>query len=95
MPRRRVRSSFNKMAPFLRIVMAIPSLIATCRRILEQGLPLPGGGEYQFETYESNCAYALRYMVDREIVGCNWLSLPAGKWRWALRDYPEGNPPLE
>jgi DNA polymerase delta subunit 1 len=81
--------NFNKMAPFLRVVVALPGLVATCRRLMEQGVPLPGGGEYQFETFESNCAYALRYMVDRDIVGCNWVSLPASKWR--QRPWNAGN----
>ena len=55
--------------------------------VLENGLTLPRIGSMTFETYESNCAYVLRYMVDRDIVGCNWLTIPAAKWspRTALR----------
>ena len=43
------------------------SLVATCRRVLENGVPVPTGGSFQFETYESNWAYVLRFMVDREV----------------------------
>ena len=57
---------FDAQAPFLRIVTALPSLVATCRRVLENGVPVPTGGSFQFETYESNWAYVLRFMVDRE-----------------------------
>ena len=58
---------FDAQAPFLRIVTALPSLVATCRRVLENGVPVPTGGSFQFETYESNWAYVLRFMVDREV----------------------------
>ena len=44
-------------------------------------MPVPRAGSYSFETYESNCVYALRFMVDRDVLGCNWVELPAGKWR--------------
>ena len=42
---------------------------------------LPRGGHCCFETFESNCAYALRFMVDRDIQGCSWVTVPANKWR--------------
>lgn len=73
--------AFGQAAPFLRIVTALPSLVATSRRTLENGVPVPRCGSFSFETYESNWAYALRYMVDRDIVGCNWVTATAGKWR--------------
>lgn len=31
-------------------------------------------------TFESNIAYTLRFMIDKHIVGMNWLEIPAGKW---------------
>eukprot|EP00850_Spirogloea_muscicola_P024564 SM001060S14104 [mRNA] locus=s1060:77:1785:- [translate_table: standard] len=34
----------------------------------------------RFLTYESNVVYALRFMVDRDIVGGNWVELPAGDY---------------
>lgn len=34
-----------------------------------------------FMTYESDVLFALRYMIDRGIVGCNWLELPPGSFR--------------
>ena len=73
--------SFGQMGDFLRIVVAQPSMVATCRRILEQGVPVPAGGVHPFETFESNWAYVLRFMVDREITGCSWATLKAGSWR--------------
>ena len=73
--------AFKESATFIRIVVALPTMVATARRLLEQGLPLPGIGSVTFETFESNCVFVMRYMVDRSIVGCNWLTLPAGTWK--------------
>jgi len=72
---------FGNVGDFLRIVVASPPMVATCRRLLEQGMPVMGGSQHSFETYESNWAYTLRYMVDREITGCSWATLKAGCWR--------------
>mmetsp|Transcript_20940 Transcript_20940/g.67436 ORF Transcript_20940/g.67436 Transcript_20940/m.67436 type:complete len:1107 (+) Transcript_20940:3-3323(+) len=73
--------SFGQQSVFLRIVTCLPSLVSTARRLLEQGMSLPSGGSHSFETYESNWAYVMRFMVDRDIQGMSWLSLTAGKWR--------------
>ena len=32
------------------------------------------------KTYESNIVYPLRFMIDTNVVGMNWLELPAGKY---------------
>ena len=60
----------------LQIMMAGPQLVATARTVLERGFRCPGFSERQFQTYESNVPFELRYMVDNDIVGCNWLELP-------------------
>jgi DNA polymerase elongation subunit (family B) len=73
--------SFGEMGAFIRVVVATPPMVSTCRRILENGIPVMGGGQHCFETFESNWAYALRFMVDRDIVGCSWATLRAGSWR--------------
>ena len=31
-------------------------------------------------SYESNMPFALRFMIDKNIVGMNWLKLPAGSF---------------
>lgn len=43
--------------------------------ILEQGVPLDclDGNAKSFQTYESNVLFALRFMVDTDIVGGNWV----------------------
>ncbi|KAF8315418.1 hypothetical protein DL93DRAFT_2196769 [Clavulina sp. PMI_390] len=32
-------------------------------------------------TYESNIAYTLRFMIDAQVVGMNWIEVPAGKYQ--------------
>jgi DNA polymerase delta subunit 1 len=68
------------LQPFLQIHVAMPTLVPTARRVLEHGFTCPGYGNLQYQTYESNVPYVLRFMIDNEIVGCNWLECPAGAW---------------
>ena len=70
----------NKMYPFLKITLALPKLIATARRLLERGLNLPGIGEKSFSVFESNIEYEIRFMIDMDVVGCNWIECPKGKY---------------
>ncbi|XP_045387021.1 DNA polymerase delta catalytic subunit isoform X1 [Lemur catta] len=67
-------------SPFLRITLALPRLVAPARRLLEQGIRVPGLGTPSFAPYETNVDFEIRFMVDTDIVGCNWLELPAGKY---------------
>ncbi|PUZ44005.1 hypothetical protein GQ55_8G053400 [Panicum hallii var. hallii] len=71
--------------PFLKIVVALPTMVASCRGILERGITIEGLGSKSFLTYESNILFALRFMIDCNIVGGNWIEVPAGKYRKAAR----------
>ncbi|XP_073427077.1 DNA polymerase delta catalytic subunit [Dendrobates tinctorius] len=66
----------KKISPFLKITMAFPRLIAPAKRLLEQGIRFGS-----FSAYEANIDFEIRFMVDNDIVGCNWIELPAGKYR--------------
>nr|XP_045366694.1 DNA polymerase delta catalytic subunit isoform X4 [Camelus bactrianus] len=77
-------------SPFLRIILALPRLVAPARRLLEQGIRVAGLGTPSFAPYEANVDFEIRFMVDTDIVGCNWLELPARKY--VLR--PEGKATL-
>ncbi|KAH9668766.1 DNA polymerase delta catalytic subunit [Citrus sinensis] len=50
-------------------------------RILDRGIQLDGLGMKSFMTYESNVLFALRFMIDCNIVGGNWIEVPVGKYR--------------
>lgn len=64
----------------LQIMLALPTLVATARNVLESGFGFSGFPERMYRTYESNLPHVLRFMVDTDVVGCNWLELPAGTY---------------
>ncbi|KAM7256627.1 hypothetical protein ACFE04_012368 [Oxalis oulophora] len=67
--------------PFLKIVVALPTMVASCRGILDRGMQIDGFGMKSFMTYESNILFALRFMIDCNIVGGNWIGVEAGKYK--------------
>ena len=69
----------NGTSMFLKIFVAMPKLIATARRVLENGFYF-GSRNHQYLTYESNVPFVLRFMVDHDITGCCWVELPAGTY---------------
>ncbi|XP_034213465.1 DNA polymerase delta catalytic subunit isoform X2 [Prunus dulcis] len=69
--------------PFLKIVVALPTMVASCRGILDRGIQIDGLGMKSFMTYESNVLFALRFMIDCKIVGGNWIEVPAGRYKTA------------
>ncbi|KAL3844768.1 hypothetical protein ACJIZ3_002171 [Penstemon smallii] len=71
--------------PFLKIVVALPTMVASCRGILDRGIQIDGLGMKNFMTYESNVLFALRFMIDCNIVGGNWIGVPLGKYKKTAR----------
>lgn len=56
-------------------------LFITLTGILERGIQIDGLGCKSFMTYESNVLFALRFMIDCNIVGGNWIEVTAGKYK--------------
>ncbi|XP_034247843.1 DNA polymerase delta catalytic subunit isoform X1 [Thrips palmi] len=71
----------DDMQQFLRVTVALPRLIAPSKRLLEKGDVFTALGTHAFTSYESNIDYDIRYMVDANMVGCNWIELPTGHWK--------------
>jgi DNA polymerase elongation subunit (family B) len=73
----------GKKGRFLRIIMMLPTQVAQARGILENGIHVDElhQSALTFPTFESNILYTLRFMVDRAVVGGNWLELPAKNYR--------------
>ncbi|KAM4651111.1 DNA polymerase delta catalytic subunit [Discoglossus pictus] len=71
----------KRIMPFLKITMALPRLIAPAKRLLEQGLRCGNLPTHCYQAYEANIDFEIRFMVDNDIVGCNWIELPPGKYR--------------
>jgi hypothetical protein len=64
---------------FLKVYLAMPALVPTLKRIMETGVDLgiPGyTGEVPLPPFECNVPFVLRYMIDHDISGAGWLSVP-------------------
>nr|XP_015801364.2 DNA polymerase delta catalytic subunit [Nothobranchius furzeri] len=66
---------------FLRITMAMPRLIAPAKRLLEQGFKFGHYPIQNYQAYEANIDFEIRFMVDSDVVGCCWIELPKGMYR--------------
>lgn len=75
---------FNKLFPFLKITVATPKLVPATRRVLNT-ISIPPFGHVNYQSFESNIEFEVRFMVDTGIVGCNWIECPAGMFTliWA------------
>jgi DNA polymerase delta subunit 1 len=71
----------NKKAQFLMIEVVLPRFISMTKRVLESGFEFPGYGMQGYHTYESNIDFEIRFMADFNIVGCNWIEIPAGLYK--------------
>ncbi|XP_074660043.1 DNA polymerase delta catalytic subunit-like [Tubulanus polymorphus] len=71
----------NQKTTFMKITVALPTLLAACRRIMESGFQIPDYGHQAFSVYECDIAYVVRFMVDTNVVGCNWIEIPKGKYK--------------
>ncbi|CAF0813289.1 unnamed protein product [Rotaria sordida] len=72
----------SKRPQVLKISVLLPRFIATSRRILENGFSWTGNKSQLdgYKTYETNIDFEIRLMADLNIVGCNWIEIPAGKY---------------
>ena len=76
-------------ASFLKIYVRLPNHIPALKRIMEDGVALSGietthsnGGMLpQFAPFECNVPFVLRFMVDRDIAGAGWLTLPTDTYQ--------------
>jgi len=69
-------------SPFLRIILASPTLVVTARNILEGTFSTGRFPGRSYSTFESNIAFVLRYMIDADMVGCNWIELRPNTYRF-------------
>ncbi|CAG5897641.1 unnamed protein product [Menidia menidia] len=71
----------QRVSDFLRITMAMPRLIAPAKRLLEQGFKFGPFPIQNYQSYEANIDFEIRFMVDCDVVGCCWIELPKGKYQ--------------
>lgn len=74
---------------FLKVYLSLPNMISKLKTIMEEGLQIPGvldgsGSEVKdmvvLAPYECNVPYVMRYMIDLDVTGASWLTLPQGKY---------------
>jgi len=64
---------------FFKVLVAMPTLIPTLKRIMEEGVDLAGVKSphgYEYSAFECNVPFVLRYMIDNDVSGAGWLTLP-------------------
>lgn len=67
----------EKHRRMIKVYTSLPNVIDVARNILEQGgVDVGGSRRCKLMTYESKVPFPLRFMVDNQIVGCNWIELP-------------------
>ncbi|GLE05294.1 hypothetical protein PINS_up014307 [Pythium insidiosum] len=71
---------FDRPTKLWKIYLSMPSYVPKLRSLLEGGVALPGIDFRTYQTYESNVPFILRFMIDQEISGCNWIEAPAGTY---------------
>lgn len=58
----------NPLSDFIRITLILPKFVTRCREIFESGrhhFTIPGQPFRQYQTYESNILFALRFLIDK------------------------------
>ncbi|XP_068855408.1 DNA polymerase delta catalytic subunit-like [Aphelocoma coerulescens] len=68
--------------PFVRVGVSLPRLVPPARRLLERGLRWGGLGVHPAPPFEANIDFEIRFMADSGLVGCCWVELPPGGFRW-------------
>ena len=63
--------------PFLKIIVSLPKFVAPARRLV-CSVQLAPFQSVCSQSFESNIEYEIRYMVDANVVGCNWIECPPG-----------------
>ena len=71
---------FSEDKDFVKITCELPSSISSLRKALETGVNVKGM-DMMMETMESNFPHVLRFMVDCDVKGVNWITLEEFKFR--------------
>jgi DNA polymerase delta subunit 1 len=73
------QSKHNK---FLKIHVAMPTMVPTLKRVMEQGINWPGQNyDTSLSPFECNVPFVLRFMIDRGVSGAEWLTLPKATYQ--------------
>jgi DNA polymerase delta subunit 1 len=62
----------------------MPSLVPGIKKLFDDGIHVPEVGIISGQTYESNVPFVLRFMIDQNIHGADWIECPANCY--SIRD---------
>lgn len=74
----------DQMHRYIKITLSLPKLVPAATRLLNKTIIYEQFDFQDYLCFENNIDFDVRFMVDTDIVGCNWIELPAGSWQ--LRD---------
>jgi DNA polymerase delta subunit 1 len=84
---------------FVKVYVSLPGMITKLKSIMEEGMLVPGildgaGSEVKdivmMSPYECNVPYVMRYMIDFDITGASWLTLPRGSYGLRVEEGERG-----
>jgi DNA polymerase delta subunit 1 len=67
---------FDTTKDFIKVYVAVPSLIPGLKRLFDDGVNF-NNQVIRGQTYESNVPFLLRFMIDNQIQGSDWIEFPA------------------
>jgi DNA polymerase delta subunit 1 len=78
--------SEDREVPYFKITLRVPTSVTACRDlIMHKGL---GPNIPPAPTYESNVPFILRFMIDADIHGASWITVPRGTYKFNIRKPP-------
>ncbi|XP_044735057.1 DNA polymerase delta catalytic subunit [Chrysoperla carnea] len=66
---------------FAQIFVTLPKMVAAGARLLREAKVYDKFGYHDYQPFESNVDFDIRFMVDKHVKGCCWIELPSGTWR--------------
>jgi DNA polymerase delta subunit 1 len=73
----------DKKSKFLKIYVGLPNHVAQLRKTFEENQYRGFLGEsvpFETTTFESNMPFALRFMIDNDIAGMQWIQIQKGRY---------------
>jgi DNA polymerase delta subunit 1 len=70
----------DKMSQFFKVYVALPNYVPTAKSALQSGFSFLDYSSQQYHCYEANVPFVLRFMIDNDVSGGNWLEAPAGTY---------------
>ncbi|EDV52183.1 DNA polymerase delta catalytic subunit [Drosophila erecta] len=66
---------------YIKISVTLPRFVAAASRLLKKEVIMSEIDFQDCRAFENNIDFDIRFMVDTDVVGCNWIELPMGHWR--------------